>query len=91
MKTIGEWLDELPEGWKLDAENTELCVSDIKVPSLEQAVLVCTEWNKTQAGYDSWHDLFLSVKVGVKNLPSHPCIGKVQLARIGKTRNEGEI
>ena len=77
LKTIMEWLDELPHGWKEDAVSSPRIH---KVPlsrgvtSLKDAVFNCCDFNRTAAGYLKWNSLYYAV-FNKLPLPAYPCQG----------------
>lgn len=68
-KTILEWLDLLPKGWKEDAINSKRYLDydlDTTVSCLEKAVINSCTWGTTCAGEHDWNHMHDCVK---ENLP----------------------
>lgn len=58
MKTIREWLEELPEPYRTQAiENTEDELLLERVESLKKAVKCAFIWNKSPQGHEYWSEL----------------------------------
>lgn len=63
MKTIRDWLEELPEPYKTQAidnapENNLKCQDD----SLHEALAGAFFWSYTKEGYDYWDNLYTKLK-----------------------------
>ena len=57
MKTIREWLEELPEPYRTQAiDNTSESVLMIEKESLSEAVLVAFSWWDSPEGLEYWSD-----------------------------------
>lgn len=60
MKTIREWLEELPEPYKTQAkQNTKkLSVFKLEEPTLSDAVMSAFRWETTPEGLNYWMNLY---------------------------------
>lgn len=62
MKTIAEWYDELPDGYKERAKVNlnmyPLIVNTSKTNNLGYAVLQGFHWGPTEEGYKFWDDVY---------------------------------
>lgn len=66
MKTIREWLSELPEPYRsqaLDYENQQSSCWDVLVKCKSDALSLGLVWWKTKEGYDYWDTVFSKVKL----------------------------
>ena len=64
IRTIDEWLDLLPEGWKVEAKEGEDTLGvpwDKKVYTLSCAVLYCCLWSEARSGSFKWEELSQAV------------------------------
>ena len=61
MKTIKEWLEELPEPYKTQAltnmKNFALYAGEYEVTSLDKAIEWAFYWGQTPEGLSYWDDL----------------------------------
>ena len=63
MKTIKEWLEELPEPYrKKSINNTPKKVLEVYKQSLEKALLASFVWNNSKEGHDYWVFVFESLE-----------------------------
>lgn len=63
MKTIKEYLNELPEPYKTQAlKNIESIKTDCFAISLEDAILGAFLWDFSPEGHDYWQDLHDGIK-----------------------------
>lgn len=59
MKTIKEWLEELPEPYRTQAlENSDIIHNNNKSDSLPSALDMAFNWPQTNQGWEYWHKLF---------------------------------
>lgn len=70
MKTIKEWLNNLPEEIKQEAINETIKQNGksrlkSKQPSLEDAILGMFTWEKSTRGNLYWGDVYVKVRDGV--------------------------
>lgn len=57
MKTIREWLEELPEPYRTQAlENTPELYEDLYAPSLKYAIEHAFYWVESEQGMNYWDD-----------------------------------
>lgn len=64
MKTVKEWLEELPEPYRSQAlKNTKEELLKIEEVSADQAVFGAFRWDKTPQGFQYWDSLFCKIKV----------------------------
>jgi hypothetical protein len=62
MKTILEWLQELPEPYRSEAiENVIKAKRTQKRDSLEDALLSAFPWEKTKQGWEYWDNLHTKI------------------------------
>lgn len=66
MKTIEEWLNELPEPYRGQAlDNTKPVVKTLNCRSIRRAVYIGFIWGMSIEGFDYWNDLY-------ESLPNNP-------------------
>lgn len=58
MKTIREWLEELPEPYRSQAFRNTPCINtDLYAPSLKYAIVRAFVWHKSPEGFEYWEKL----------------------------------
>lgn len=57
MKTIREWIEELPEPYRTQAiDNTSESVLTVEEQSLYEAVIGAFNWKESTEGFKYWND-----------------------------------
>jgi hypothetical protein len=70
VKTVREWLEELPDGWREEAlEN--IIGADLVRDSLSRAVGSGVNWGVTPTGLDAWDRVYKAIENG-DPIPPHP-------------------
>lgn len=68
-KTVREWLEELPDGYREKAlKNWE----NSKEPDLSRAIYVAFDWEETPEGFDFWAEVHRYGSCNINKLPALP-------------------
>lgn len=80
-KTVKEWLETLPDGYRERALANMLdAVRDKKADSLPSAIYIGFDWGPSKEGYSFWKNTFFHYKRNERSLPTLPNDEKVNAA-----------